>query len=310
RPLSSRSGTLPAGTPWWNSVAWIRCSHWPRSSTSVLRSRARVRHCWTCAGGIHASGSRPSASSWRRWRASARSVFARRLLPLRAATSAGSARCGTAPASASASHTNSQPVQASTATCTCRPGKRSTHADTASRVESIRPRVTSPLSVSSASKVIWFRCTSYPATIAIRASYRAPAFTNRAKDLALSRGRPCLMPSFGSLAWGKPGFPHVAPFLLSVWGNLPVPPHPLHTLIDHQRMAYEHRRGLPPALPASPAPLGGLASAAGDRRHRAGGDLDRDRGPRTGDRAARPDRPERTPVAAPRARVLVRHRRA
>src|SRR5262249_34317356 len=49
--------------------------------------------------------------------------------------------------------------------------------------------------VSSASKVIWFRCTSNPATIAIWGLLRAPGFTHCAKDLALSRGRPCFMPS-------------------------------------------------------------------------------------------------------------------
>ena len=43
-------------------------------------------------------------------------------------------------------------------------------ASTAAGVASIRPRLTSPVSVSSASNVICLRCTSNPATIAIRAS--------------------------------------------------------------------------------------------------------------------------------------------
>jgi hypothetical protein len=77
RTRSSRSGTPPM--PWSNSVAWIRTSQLVRSSTSVLRSRVRVRHSRTCAGGIQASGSRPSASSVRSQRASWRSVLARRL---------------------------------------------------------------------------------------------------------------------------------------------------------------------------------------------------------------------------------------
>jgi len=47
----------------------------------VWRIRARERHWRTCSGGIHASGSRPSASSSRSQRASSRSVFARRLRP-------------------------------------------------------------------------------------------------------------------------------------------------------------------------------------------------------------------------------------
>jgi hypothetical protein len=41
-------------------------------------------------------------------------------------------------------------------------------------VDSIRPRVTSPVSGSNASKVICARCTSNPATIAVRASSEAP----------------------------------------------------------------------------------------------------------------------------------------
>ena len=46
-----------------------------------------------CSGGIQDSGSRPAISSSRRWRASARSFFARFLFPRMAAVSAGSARC-------------------------------------------------------------------------------------------------------------------------------------------------------------------------------------------------------------------------
>jgi hypothetical protein len=130
-----------------------------------------VRHSQTWAGGSQDSGRRPSLRSSRRWRASARSVLARRLLPRRALVSAGSARCGITPAALSSSQTNSQPVQASSATSIRRPGKRSTQAETAARLESIRPRLSSPVSVSRASKVIWARCTSNPATIAIRASF-------------------------------------------------------------------------------------------------------------------------------------------
>ena len=95
----------------------MRCIHCVRSSISVWRIRARERHWRTCSGGIHASGSRPSASSSRSQRASSRSVLARRLRPRNARVSTGSARCATAPAATSASHTNSQPVHASTATC-------------------------------------------------------------------------------------------------------------------------------------------------------------------------------------------------
>ncbi len=38
------------------------------------------------------------------------------------------------------------------------------------------------------------------------------------------------MTSLGSapFPWGKPCFPH-GPFFQLVWGNLPVPPHPLHS---------------------------------------------------------------------------------
>src|SRR4051812_34458633 len=158
----------------------MRCIHAVRSLISVWRIRARERHWRTCSGGIHASGSRPSASNSRSQRASSRSVLARRLRPRSALVSTGSARCGVAPAAASASHTNSQPVHASTATSISRPAKRAVQRVTAAGVESIRPRVTSPVSVSTASKVICARCTSNPATIAIRASSEAPVLPPRA----------------------------------------------------------------------------------------------------------------------------------
>ena len=168
----------------------MRCIHCVRSSISVWRSRARERHWRTCSGGIHASGSRPSASSSRSQRASSRSVLARRLRPRNARVSTGSARCGTAPAATSASQTNSQPVQASTATSISRPAKRSAQRATAAGVASIRPRLTSPDSVSSASKVICARCTSNPATIAIGASSKAPALPTSRESLAPSGGGP------------------------------------------------------------------------------------------------------------------------
>src|SRR4051794_16626625 len=158
----------------------MRCIQAVRSSIRVWRIRARDRHWRTCSGGIHASGSRPSASSLRSQRASSRSVFARRLRPRSARVSTGSARCGVAPAADSASQTNSQPVHASTATSISRPAKRATQRATAAGVESIRPRITSPVSVSNASKVICARCTSNPATIAIRASSEAPVLPPRA----------------------------------------------------------------------------------------------------------------------------------
>ena len=162
----------------------MRCSHCVRSSISVCRIRARERHWRTCSGGIHASGSRPSASSSRSQRASSRSVLARRLRPRNARVSTGSARCATAPAATSASHTNSQPVHASTATSHLAPPKRSTHDRTAAGDASIRPRAHLPVSVSNASNVICLRCTSNPATIAIRASF---AFRQLATARTISR---------------------------------------------------------------------------------------------------------------------------
>src|SRR4051812_13585118 len=89
----------------------MRCSQLVRSSISVLRSRVLVRQSRTCAGGIHASGKRPSASNVRNQRASARAVLAWRFLPRSALVSAGSPRCVTTPAASSTSYTNNQPVQ-------------------------------------------------------------------------------------------------------------------------------------------------------------------------------------------------------
>jgi hypothetical protein len=65
RPSSVRSFSGVPPMPWWNSVAWMRCIHWVRSSTSVCRSRVRDRHWRTCSGGIQDSGNRPSATSAR-----------------------------------------------------------------------------------------------------------------------------------------------------------------------------------------------------------------------------------------------------
>src|SRR3954451_16913748 len=135
---------------------------------SVLRSRVCVRHSRTCAGGIHASGKRPSASNIRNQRASARSVLAWRFLPRSALVSAASARCTTTPALPKPSYTNSQPVHASNATSTCSPTNCAIHSPTASRSARNRPRKTSPVSVLSASNVICARCTSNPARIATR----------------------------------------------------------------------------------------------------------------------------------------------
>ncbi len=73
------------------------------------------------------------------------------------------ARCATAPARASASHTNNQPVHASTATCISHSANPATHSSTASGDAPILPRASSPVSLTSASKMIWARCTSKPA---------------------------------------------------------------------------------------------------------------------------------------------------
>src|SRR4051794_18217129 len=61
----------------------MRCCHSPRWSTSVWRSRTRARRSSRCPGGIHASGSRPTINSSRKWRAAAPSVLAPPLLPRR-----------------------------------------------------------------------------------------------------------------------------------------------------------------------------------------------------------------------------------
>src|SRR4051794_17840122 len=61
------------------------------------------------------------------WRASARSVLARFLLPRRVLVSAGSARCTSAPIACSSSTTNRQPVVASSATSRSCPAKRPTN---------------------------------------------------------------------------------------------------------------------------------------------------------------------------------------
>ena len=140
-------------------------------------------------GRIQASGRRPSHSSVRSQRASSRSVLARRFLPRSALASPASAKCGTAPACCSASHTNSQPVHASTATSTRCPAKAETQPQTASGVAAKRPRLTSPVRSSKASKVICARCTSNPATIATRASSSSANSTTR-ESLAPSGGGP------------------------------------------------------------------------------------------------------------------------
>ena len=120
----------------------------------------------TCSDAIHASGNRPSANNSRSHSASWRSVLARRLRPRSARVSTVSARCATPPARCTARATNSQPVQASIATCTSRPANDRIQASTASGVDPIRPRDTSPVRASTQSNVIWRRCTSNPATTA------------------------------------------------------------------------------------------------------------------------------------------------
>src|SRR3954453_17969614 len=167
----------------------MRCSQLVRSSISVLRRRVLVRHSRTCAGGIHASGNRPSASSVRNQRASARSVLAWRFLPRNALVSAGSAKCATTPASAKTSYTNNQPVHASNATSMCSPANCLTQSPTASRSARNRPRRTSPVSVFSASNVICARCTSNPARIAIRGLLCSSEIPHR-ESLASSGGGP------------------------------------------------------------------------------------------------------------------------
>ena len=96
RPATDSSARI-GGQPWWNNWAWMRCCQARRSSISVQYNRPRVRISSTCAGGIHDSGNRPSNSSVRSSRASARSVLARFFGPRNAAISAGSPKCATHP---------------------------------------------------------------------------------------------------------------------------------------------------------------------------------------------------------------------
>jgi hypothetical protein len=107
--------------------------------------------------------------------------LARRLRPRRLRVSAGSARCALAPAACSSSTMKRQPAVASTAASTGSPSKRDRKrlklSQSAGR---IRPRRTSPVWVSSASKVICSRCTSSPTTIVIEASSRSVFAINAA----------------------------------------------------------------------------------------------------------------------------------
>jgi hypothetical protein len=112
-----------------------------------------------CSGGIHDSGSRSTINSSRRCRASARSVFGRFFRPRRAAVSAGSARCTSAPIARSSSTTNRQPVVASNATSSCWPAKRPKNRRTPARSAGrTRVRPISPVSVSIHSAVLCARC--------------------------------------------------------------------------------------------------------------------------------------------------------
>ena len=112
-----------------------------------------------CAGGIQDSGTRPINSSSRRCLASAQSVFARFFLPFKAAASAGSARCTSAPTRWSSSTTNRQPVVASNATSSPSPANRPKNERTASRsAGAILERETSPVIVSIHSAEICARC--------------------------------------------------------------------------------------------------------------------------------------------------------
>jgi len=111
------------------------------------------------SGAIQHSGNRPAISSSRRCRASARSFFARCLFPRNALVSAGSAKCTLAPTRRSSSTTNRQPVVASNATSSSRPPNRAKNLRTPTRsAGTIRPRETSPMSVSTHSAVICARC--------------------------------------------------------------------------------------------------------------------------------------------------------
>ncbi len=77
RACGSERRPARLGTPWWNSVAWIRCAHAVCSSRRSRYSCSSTRSSLTCSGGIHETGTRPSATSVRRCRESALSVFAR-----------------------------------------------------------------------------------------------------------------------------------------------------------------------------------------------------------------------------------------
>src|SRR3954453_6897964 len=184
----------------------MRCWHSPRWSTSVWRRRTRARRSSRCPGAIHASGSRPTISNSRKWRASARSVLARFLLPRKLLVSAGSARCTSAPTAWSSSTTNRQPVVASSATSSRWPAKPPRNRRTPSRCAGVsRARLTSPVSVFSQSAVICARCWSSPITIATRGLLTlhgsitgTPCAPELRRSLHTRPDRVRLMPSF---AW-------------------------------------------------------------------------------------------------------------
>ncbi len=109
---------------------------------------ARTSRTW--AGGIHDSGSRSARRRSRKWRASARSVFARFFGPRSAAFSAGSATWMRYPAVDTSSATNRQPVQPSTAKSPPCDGSRVSQACRAALVAGRTcPTRTSPVSVRS-----------------------------------------------------------------------------------------------------------------------------------------------------------------
>ena len=102
RPASD-SSARSVGSPGGTTGRGCAAARPRRSSIRVQYNRPRVRISSTCAGGIHDSGNRPSTSSVRSSRASARSVLARFFGPRNAAISAGSPRCTPTPAAASSS---------------------------------------------------------------------------------------------------------------------------------------------------------------------------------------------------------------
>ena len=65
---SAVPGGQPArlGTPWWNKVAWIRCSQAVRSSSRSRYSCSSTRSSRACSGGIHEHGTFRSATRSRR----------------------------------------------------------------------------------------------------------------------------------------------------------------------------------------------------------------------------------------------------